>query len=260
MNIASINITTYQESTWGRVYIQYTHENELFYIFKNWLKFEEKVYKGIGDVLEEPAYNWFTENNRYVFANYQDVLDGKADDLYLTPAKYKAEYGTPSIILKRLLIELKANVAEPVEHRRGWFAKQQTQSIVLSEIVVTANNIISLPLYELEIKLPGLVKLVYLFFLKHPEGIRIVDLPDYKMELLALYEKLAVGSDKEKAQKSIDTLVNSTENSIHEKFSKIKKYLSDELGDKVAANYIISGNKGEAYKIAIEPSKVVFQK
>lgn len=260
MQIQSIHITTYQESTWGRVYIQYQQNGQQFYIFKNWLVYNEKVYKGIGDVVEEPAYNWFTENNRHVFTNYKDVLEGKADDLYLTQPKYKDEYGTPSKILKRLLIELKANIAEPVEHRRGWFNRFQNQSIELSDVLVTATNNISLPHYDLEIKLPGLLKLVYLFFLKHPEGIRIVDLPDYKQELLSIYEKLAVGSDKEKAAKSIDTLVNPTENSIHEKFSKIKKYLGDELGDKIARHYIITGNKGEAYKIALAPEKIIFQK
>ncbi len=259
MRIQSIHITTFQESTWGRVYVQYEQNGEQFYVFKNWLKFEEKVFKGEGDLMDEPAYTWFTDANRQVFTE-QDVLSGKADGLYLTPPKWKEEYGTPSKILKRLLIELKANIGEPVANRRGWFEKSQTPEIVLSDVVINANYSITLPFYDLEIQLPALVKLVYLFFLKHPEGVKVVDLADHTAELLSIYEKISVGSDKEKAAKSIEALVNPTENSLHEKISKIKKIFTDELGEKLAAYYIISGSKGEPYKIALPQQRFVFLK
>ena len=47
-----------------------------------------------------------------MFSSYKDILNGVADHLYLTTPNYKAQYGTPSIILKRLLIELKDIHAE----------------------------------------------------------------------------------------------------------------------------------------------------
>lgn len=259
MQIQSIHITTYQEQTWGRVYIQYKVRDDHFFIFKNWIKFEEKVYKGFGSLMDEPAYNWFTENNRHIFTDLQFVLDGGADNLYLTPEKYKILYGTPSVIFKRLLIELKANIAEPVENRRGWFNKMGVNNIVLSDIMISRGNNIFLSQYDTEIKMPALVKLVYLFFLKHPEGIKIVDLTNHTNELLDIYQSISAGNDAEKAQKSIETLVNPIDNSIHEKFSKIKKLLVDSLGEKIAANYLISGNKGEKYKINISPVKIIFE-
>jgi hypothetical protein len=62
-----------------------------------------------------------------------------ADNLYLTTPNYKEKYGTPSIILKRLLIELRANIGEPLADRSGWYQGYQTPEVILSPIVITAN-------------------------------------------------------------------------------------------------------------------------
>src|SRR5690554_8099523 len=109
MNIIFVGVTTFQERTWGRVFVQYEKNNELFFAFKNWMKFEENTYFGKGKLEDERAYNWFLSENINIFKNSKDVLNGAADDLFLTPVEYKEKYGTPSVILKRLLIEIRAN-------------------------------------------------------------------------------------------------------------------------------------------------------
>lgn len=257
--IQSINITEYQQATWGRVYVQYEKNNQLFFAFKNWIKFGEKTYKGIGTLEDEPAYNWFEPNKRHIYTQYEDVLNGCADQLYLTPEKYRDEYGTPSKILKRLLIEIKANIGEPVENRRGWFLKEQNNEIILSSVSVNEKNKIFLPEYDLEIKLEPMLKLVYLFFLKQDKGIKFIELPNYKNELLKLYQKLSTSSENTKIEKRIDELTDLSSNSLHEKISKVNKILKTELGETLANHYIIKGEATQPYKVNLPKDKITFK-
>lgn len=256
------------EKTWGRIYVQYEQDNEEYFILKNWLFFDEKTYKSIGSLLVDESveengtrphhvYLWFPPEKRHVFQNYQDVLNGAADSLYLTTPNYKEKYGTPSVILKRLLIELRANIGEPLAYRSGWFQRYQTPEITLSSIVISEIYKIHLPLYEnLEIKLEPLIKLVYLLFLNHPEGIVLVNIGDYEKELSSIYSKITKSDDLTKIRLRVSELTNISGNSLHEKISKINKVLKDELGDKLALSYQIIGTPGEAYKINLNPSLI----
>lgn len=270
INIKSIHITEMHEKTWGRVYIQYEQNNQDFFIFKNWLYFDEKTYKNLGNLdsaaesfnneeigKHHSIYLWFPVEKRHTFLNYKDVLNGSADNLYLTTPNYKAQYGTPSVILKRLLIELRANIGEPLANRTGWYERYQTPEVILSPIVITAKYKIHLLLYEnLEIKLEPLIKLVYLLFLNHPEGIVLVNIGDYEKELSDIYSKITKSDDLAKIQRRVSELTNLTGNSLHEKISKIKNNFVDELGEKLAKNYYIYGNPGEAYKINLSPTLI----
>jgi hypothetical protein len=49
------------------------------------------------------------------------ILEGEYDFMFLTPSKYKAEYGTPSKILKRLIKDLDEGFMEDINQRRGWY-------------------------------------------------------------------------------------------------------------------------------------------
>lgn len=257
--IKSVHITEYQQATWGRVYVQYEKNGQLFFVFKNWIKFNEKTYKGIDSLEDEPAYNWFEPNKRHIFTNYKDVLNGCADHLYLTPERHKVEFGTPSIILKQLLIELKANIGEPVENRRGWFLKEQNNEIIISNIIVNEKNKILFPVYDTELKLEPMLKLVYLFFLKQNQGIKFIEIPDYKNELLKIYQKISTSSDNLKIQKRIDELTDLTSNSLHEKISKVNKKIKTELGDILSQYYMIKGEPTQPYKINLSKDLITFK-
>ena len=262
ITIKSIHVTEMHEKTWGRVYIQYEQNGKQLFVFKNWLYFDEKTYKGIGNLdaaYEEfnneeigkhhSIYLWFPPEKRHVFSNYKDVLNGVADHLYLTTPNYKAQYGTPSIILKRLLIELRANLGEPFENRTGWYQRYQSPELVLSELTINEKNKIHLPLYDIEIALAPLLKVVYFLFLNHPNGIIIKEREEYLKELQAIYGKLSTSSDVVKINESVKELVDLNSNSFHEKISKINKTFKDELGDKIAPYYQIMGSAGQPYKI-----------
>lgn len=262
ITIKSIHVTEMHEKTWGRVYIQYEQNNQDFFIFKNWLYFDEKTYKGIGNLLSaneefnneeigkhHSIYLWFPSEKRHVFQNFKDVLNRDADQLYLTTPNYKAQYGTPSVILKRLLIELRANIGEPLSNRTGWYERYQTPTIILSEVVVDAKRKIRLPLYDIEIKLEPLLKLVYYLFLNHLEGIELKKISSHIKELRSIYQSLSPNTEENIINKRIDELLKTTNDSLHQKISKINKTFKDELGDKIAVPYQITGSAGQPYKI-----------
>jgi hypothetical protein len=81
----------------------------------------------------------------------------------------------------------------------------------------------------------------------------------HKKEIEGLYKRIRPDGAKGKILKSLENLTNIEDNSLHEKISKIKKIVINELGETIAANYIINGNKNEKYKINLPPNKIEFE-
>ena len=104
---------------------------------------------------------------------------------------------------------------------------------------------------DMEIKMHPLSKALYLLFLRHPEGISFSDLPDYRKELLRMYELMSGRDSREDIRRSIDDVTDPTRNSINEKCSRIKQAFLREFDDSIAHNYYITGRRGEAKKILL---------
>lgn len=258
MQIKSIHVTTFQQSTWGRVYVTFEKENQLFYAFKNFIDFVEHNYIGDGELESEPAFSWFEIDKRYTFTK-EEVLSGKADNLFLTPDSRKSLYGTPSKLLKRLLIDIYSNNLTPVEKRRGWFKQFYKPTIHLSNIEITKNyDQIVLSDYYSELLLEPLMKTLYILFLKHPEGILRNNISDYKEELTEIYIQITNKSDLNKVNQSIESLIDYSGKSFDEKISKIKKILFDVLGEKLAKYYIVTKSELETYVIKLNSEKISF--
>ena len=101
---------------------------------------------------------------------------------------------------------------------------------------------IFLPDYNnMEIKMHPLSKAIYLLYLRHPEGITFSYLPDYRTELLHLYELISGRDNCEDVRRSIDDVTDPTRNSINEKCSRIKQAFLREFDDSIACNYYITG-------------------
>ena len=122
----------------------------------------------------------------------------------------------------------------------------------LSRLIITKDYRILLPDYNnIEVKMEPLVKAVYLLFLKHPEGILFKGLTDYRDELLDIYKKLKpVGLNKRTIQ-SIEDVTNPLLNSINEKCARIRSAFVKEFDESLAKNYFVTGERGEAKKIAL---------
>lgn len=119
---------------------------------------------------------------------------------------------------------------------------------------------IFLPDYNnVEIKMPPLSKAIYLLYLQHPEGIRFSYLPDYRRELLSMYELISGRDNREDIRRSIDDVTDPTRNSINEKCSRIKQAFLRVFDDTIARNYYITGERGEAKKILLPQDMIVWE-
>ena len=150
---------------------------------------------------------------------------------------------------------------------------QQNLGITLEEIEQALNYQVSLSRLRIsrqhrlflddfngvEVKMNGLDKTVYLFYLQHPEGVSFKQLADYKMELLNIYTSVSGREDMEAMRSSIDTLTDPFDNSINEKVSKIKKAFLNVVSDRIAQHYYIRGDAGTAKSITLDRSLVVIE-
>ena len=113
-------------------------------------------------------------------------------------------------------------------------------------------------LNNLEINFTPLIKTLYVFYLKHPEGVRRIDIRDHHQELLQIYGQLANLDDNKSIATNINNLTDLSSDSFSEKKAKINRAIKDLLGQDLANHYSISGGKGEPLKIGLDPTLVEF--
>ena len=94
-------------------------------------------------------------------------------------------------------------------------------------------------------------KLVYIFFLRHPEGVALKDLADHKEELIDIYTRIQGRQLTQNQLASIGRLCNPLDNSINEKLSRIKQAFRAVAHDSVANCYIVQGERGEKRSITL---------
>ena len=128
----------------------------------------------------------------------------------------------------------------------------------LSPLVVNNDLKIVLPYYnEVEVKMPAMCRAIYILFLMHHEGIALRDVVDHRAELEDIYSMVMPGRSEEKAREAIDNLVDPMSNTLNEYISKIKRcFKLCILDEELAASYIITGKRGEPYRIALTPELI----
>jgi hypothetical protein len=137
-------------------------------------------------------------------------------------------------------------------------ASQKNANPGLSRLVIDEQFRIWLPDYKnLEICLTPLPKTLYIFILKHPEGIRLKELAQYRKEILAIYAKIGNRLNLEQMKKSINDLTDMRSNSVHEKCSRIRMAFCKKLHASVADQYYIIGSRNQPKVIALNQSLIV---
>ena len=129
----------------------------------------------------------------------------------------------------------------------------------LKKLVISKNYRLFLDEERKEVHMEPLVKAVYLLFLKHPEGIVFKDLPDYRMELADIYNKVRPWGLNERALRSIEDVTNPLLNSINEKCARIRKVFATILDSSMAEHYYIKGTRGKAKCIDLPRELVVWE-
>ena len=138
------------------------------------------------------------------------------------------------------------------------FSQNFKQSVPLSKLVIDNRKRIFLPDFgNIEIKLRPLEKTLFFLYLRHPAGIGLSFLCDYKNELYEIYTSLSSIGDLYEMRNRIDEMVNITSNSAVEKISKIKAAFVKAIGDELAKSYYIQGGNGEVKKMELDRGLVV---
>ncbi|MBR4734699.1 MAG: hypothetical protein IK052_01275 [Bacteroidales bacterium] len=92
---------------------------------------------------------------------------------------------------------------------------------------------------------------LYVFFLRHPRGVRKEDMWQHYSELLELYRKITVSIDPERMEDAIDGLCDTlaTDNFISH-VSHIRVKLAGQLGELVSLRFAINRTEDGLYRIA----------
>lgn len=143
----------------------------------------------------------------------------------------------------------------PVDIIQSWLAEK----VKLSRLRITSQFKILLVDYDKEIKMGPLPKTVFLFYLRHPEGVKFSYLQDHINELLHIYGHVSVNDDLKKMRESITSLTDPFSNSICEKCAAIKKAFVLQVKDSVAMNYYVTGMQGGKKGIALDRSLVEWE-
>ena len=131
------------------------------------------------------------------------------------------------------------------------------QKNLLSRICIDADYNITLPDYNnMCIEMAPMTKAVYLLFLRHEEGIRFKELPDYRNELTALYWDLIDSDDEENVKATVARVTDPFSNAINEHCSRIKTAFTLKFEPSLASNYYINGKRGEPKRISLPRNMV----
>lgn len=110
-----------------------------------------------------------------------------------------------------------------------------------------------------EVKMDSLTKMLYFFFLKHPEGMRVKEVGDYLAELMHLYMGITGRDDKDAIRASILGHVDPFGNGINVSMSRIKAAFKNQVEESVARFYWVEGKGGEPYRVALDRDFVLWE-
>ena len=168
---------------------------------------------------------------------------------------------SPNDIFKEVLDKYyEGKTCEKTLWRLGSHDDKLKNLVKLSRLTITKDYSIILSDYNnKEIKMEPLVKAVYLLYLKHPEGIAFKQLPDYRQELIDIYNDLRPLGLNQRSLQSIEDVTNPLLNSINEKCSRIRAVFLAEVDASLADQYFIAGKSGEQKRIALPRDLVIWK-
>lgn len=146
-----------------------------------------------------------------------------------------------------------------LEGASGQFIRslEQAETKPASMVEIDSRYEIHLPEYGKTVKMYTMPKTVYVFFLRHPEGVRLKDIGKHKQELMHLYSVLTrEGLTPAELEERIDGLLNLQNGNLNQYICRIAEAFRNVLPRKTAQHYIIVGKRNECKKEALDMQKV----
>jgi len=137
------------------------------------------------------------------------------------------------------------------------YAQNFKQNSPPSRLTIGRGGRIFLKDYEnIEIRMPSMEKALYILFLRHPEGIYLSSLSDYRAELVEIYTSISTRGMREDMARRIIDLTNIVNDQVSVKLSRIKRAFIDAIGSSLAEQYIIQGANSEKRVIKLDRKQV----
>lgn len=118
-----------------------------------------------------------------------------------------------------------------------------------SKVLINSTCDIELIEYGINLNLPSLWKSLFIFFLRHPEGMFVPDLEKHVPELISIYKKCRPNVREEMAEGVINNLVEA--DYFRSIKSKLNSRIQDLLKDPRASFYIIDGMQYNKFSIYV---------
>ena len=167
---------------------------------------------------------------------------------------------SPNEIFNDVLVKYyEGKRCEKTVRRLGAHDEKNKNVVKLSRLTIAKDCTIKLSDYNKEVKMEPIVKAIYLLFLNHPEGIVFKHLPDYRKELVDIYQKIKPMGLTERVIRSIEDVTNPLLNSINEKCSRVRAAFQAEVDPMFIEKYAITGKSGDAKKISLPRDLVVWE-
>ena len=117
-------------------------------------------------------------------------------------------------------------------------------------------NII-LPLYDnAVIQMEPLPKSLYILFLRHPEGILLKEISNYRDEIECIYRKVSGRQNPTVIHRLLDDVTDPTNNMLHKNLSIIRSAFLRKLCVNVAEHYIPIRNRAHEQYISLDSSLI----
>lgn len=146
-------------------------------------------------------------------------------------------------------------LTEILEQQRGFLLNRSALAQSQSETGICIEGprfTIRFPqLSNKELKLTPLEKITYLLFLRHQDGMLLSEVEHHQDWMRRVYARIATTRSKQQIQKHIRQLSDSSDNSLSEKISRIRRKLQLLGGKAFAEKYAIRGGRGQVKKIRV---------
>ena len=110
-----------------------------------------------------------------------------------------------------------------------------------------------------ELKIRPMAKTVLLLFLRHPEGIVLKQIGDYRAEMRALYARMMRSSDPADADRRILRLMDIFSNELNVNISRVNAALSALVSPSEESLYKVKGRAGHPKSILLDRTLVIWE-
>lgn len=204
-----------------------------------------------------------SEELRLFFYDYVDTVGGGC--AFYSLAKPKKDEDTADFYFESKVRELQEEIKERVEQlRQLGVTEMAIRSLVdlpplkPSQLHITQDYRLFLTDYgNREIRMEVLPKVLFFFYLNHPEGVRFKQLSEHKSELMEYYKLLSNRVDLAKMAASIDSITDPTKNAVNEKCSLLRSAFIREFDESVVKPYIITSDEDYLKRITLDRALVL---